>query len=168
MDTFHEDIQEYRKQMQKGSINRAYKGLMEYMMNLKSFLITRHPNFYVSGGLYFGYMDMTYFSFYPKSMKDRNLKIAIVFNHLKFTFEVWLAGVNKQVQKNYWKLFSANGWEKYRVVPTIQGADSIVEYVLVENPDFRNLDALSEQIESGTLNFIQDVEDFISTKNFNP
>jgi len=168
METFHEAMNEYQKQLHKGSINRAYKGLMEYMLNLRTFLITRHPGFYVSGSLYFGYMDMTYFSFHPKSIKDRNLKIAIVFNHMKFTFEVWLAGVNKQVQQKYWNLISTSGWEKYRVVPTIQGVDSIVEHVLVENPDFRDLDPLSEQIEAATLKFIQDVEEFLSTKENNP
>jgi hypothetical protein len=168
METFHESMTEYRKQLHKGSINRAYKGLMEYMMNLRTSLNIRHPDFYISGSLYFGYMDMTYFSFYPKSIKDRNLKIAIVFNHLKFTFEVWLAGVNKQVQQNYWKQFSASGWDKYWVVPTIQGVDSIVEHVLVENPDFSDLDSLSEQIEAATFIFIQDIEEFFSAKNLDP
>lgn len=168
METFHESMAEYRKQLQRGSIHQAYKGLMEYMLNLRTFLMSRHPDDYISGSLYFGYMDMTYFSFYPKTIKDRNLKIAIVFNHLKFTFEVWLAGVNKQVQQKYWKLFSTSGWEKYQVVPTTQGVDAIVEHVLMENPDFRDLDSLSEQIEAATLIFIQEVEDFLSTKNLNP
>jgi len=168
MESFHESMSEYRKQLQKGSISKAYKGLMEYMMDLRTSLKTRHPDFNVSGSLYFGYMDMTYFSFYPKSIKDHGLKIAIVFNHPKFTFEVWLAGVNKQVQYNYWKLFTTSGWNKYWIVPTIQGVDSVVEHVLTENPDFRDLDSLSDQIETATLKFIQDIEEFLSTKNPHP
>lgn len=165
MESFHESMQEYRKQLQQGSIHRAYKGLMEYMLNLRTFLISRHPDYYVPGSLYFGYMDMTYFSFSPKSFKDRNLKIAIVFNHPKFTFEVWLAAVNKQIQRKYWQLFSSSGWKKYWLVPTIQGVDSILEHVLVENPDFCDLDNLSEQIESAALKFIKDVESFLLEKD---
>jgi hypothetical protein len=45
-------------------------------------------------------MDMTNFSFIPKSFKQRNLKIAVVFIHEAFRFEAWLAGYNKQVQTN--------------------------------------------------------------------
>ena len=54
------------------------------------------------------------------------------------------------------------GWDKYRIPSSIKGIDSVVEYVLVDNPDFRDLDALTTQIEKGTMNFIKDVEDFLS------
>jgi hypothetical protein len=37
-----------------------------------------------------------------------------------------------------------------------------MEYTLADNPDFNDLDALTEQIEKGTLNFINDIEDFLS------
>ncbi len=104
---------------------------------------------------------MTYFSFSPKSLKDRNLKIAIVLIHENLRFEVWLAGYNKKVQAKFWRIFKESKWNKYHVVPTTQGVDSIVEYVLVDNPDFSDLDTLSQQIEYGTLKFINDVENFL-------
>ena len=106
---------------------------------------------------------MTYFSFFPKSSKDRNLKIAIVFVHDTFRFEAWLAGQNKQVQTKYWKLFKASDWDKYPIVSTTKGVDSIVEYILVANPDFSDLDTLTKQIEGETLKFIKDVESFLYT-----
>ena len=40
--------------------------------------------------------------------------------------------------------------------------DSIVEHILVDNPDFGDLDTLTKQIERGTLNFIEDIEKFLS------
>ncbi|BDZ71905.1 hypothetical protein J2743_001008 [Methanobacterium petrolearium] len=43
--------------------------------------------------------------------------------------------------------------------------DSIVESVLIEDPDFSDLDVLTEQIETGTLQFIEDVEDFLSKES---
>ncbi len=104
---------------------------------------------------------MTYFSFFPERLKDRKLKIAVVFVHEAFRFEVWLAGYNKQVQTKYWKLFMASGWAKYRIVPTTQGVDSILEHVVVDAPDFRDLGALTRQIEKGTLRFIKDVEEYL-------
>jgi hypothetical protein len=162
MESFHECMNEYRKQLEKGAIIKAYKGLMEYIMDLRMHLKNKYPDYFVSGSIYFGYMDMTYFSFFPKSIKDKNLKIAIVFIHEAFRFEVWLAGINKQVQKNYWKLFNESDWNKYPIVSTTKGVDSILEYTLVSNPDFSDLHALTKIIETETLKFIEDIEGFLS------
>lgn len=135
---------------------------MEYMMDLKAHFKNKYPDYFVSGSIYYGYMDMTYFSFFPESLKRRKLKTGIVFIHEKFRFEVWLFGYNKQVQSKYWKLFRESNWNKYRIVPTTKGVDSIMEYILVENPDFSDLDILTKQIEEDTLKFIKDVESFLS------
>lgn len=161
MESFREYMAEYRRQLAIGAVQKAYKGLMEYMMSLRTYLNNQHPGYFVSG-LYYGYMDMTYFSFYPESLKDRSLKVAIVFLHEAFRFEAWLAGYNKQVQSQYWKWLKESGWDKYHLVPATQGADSILESVLVENPDFGNLPALTERIEKGTMVFIRDIESFLS------
>jgi hypothetical protein len=155
-------MNEYRKQLEKGAIQKAYQGLMDYVMGLRSHFESKFPDYSVSGSIYQGYMDMTYFSFFPKSLKLRRLKVGIVFVHYKFRFEVWLFGYNKGVQARYWKLFRESGWNKYRIPSTIKGVDSIIEGILVENPDFGNLDTLAKQIERGTLKFIEDVERFLS------
>ncbi len=162
MKPFHEYMKEYRKQMEKGDIKEAYKGLMDYIMSLRTYFENKYPNYFVSGNIYFGYMDMTYFSFIPQFLKRKKLKIAIVFHHGACRFEVWLAGNNKQVQTKYWKLFKERNWEKYRVPSTTKGIDSILEYTVVEKPDFSDLDMLTQQIERETLKFIKDVKDFVS------
>lgn len=162
MESFNENINEYKKQLKQGAVQKAYQGLMEYIMSLRTHFNSKYPNYFVSGSIYQGYMDMTYFSFIPESLKNRKLRIAIVFSYNTFRFEVWLAGYNKQVQSKYWKLFKESGWNKYHIVPDIKGVDSIIEYILVENPDFSELDVLTKQIEKGTLKFIEDIESFLS------
>jgi hypothetical protein len=164
MESFPECMHEYKQQLKKGTLQKAYKGLMEYIMGLKTHFNHKYPDYSVSGSIYFGYMDMTYFSIVPKSFKQRGLKIAIVFLHEECRFEVWLAGYNKQLQTKYWKLIKESGWNKYHIVPSTKGADSIVEYSLVDNPDFGDLENLTSQIESGTLKFISDVENFFSNE----
>jgi len=149
MESFHEYMNEYKKQLEKGAINEAYRGLMEYFNVLRLYFKKKYPDHSVSGSVYYGYMDMTYFSFFPKSLKRRKLKIAIVFLHEVFRFEVWLAGYTKKVQTKYWKLFSESNWNKYRIPSTTKGVDSIIEFILVDNPDFSNLDILTNQIERG-------------------
>lgn len=161
MESFDVFIDEYKKQLKLGVIQDVYKGLMGYIRDLRTHFKKKYPDYFVSSSIYQGYMDMTYFSFFPKSLKQRNLKIAIVFLHDAFRFEVWLAGANKQVQTNYWNLFSESNWNKYHVVPTTKDVASIVEYILVDNPDFIDLDALTKKIEKDTLKFIRDIERFL-------
>jgi hypothetical protein len=162
MESFNEYMNDYRKQLAKGAIQKAYKGLMEYIMELRTYFKNKYPDYFVSGSIYYGYMDMTYFSFFPDSFKLRKLKIAVVFIHEQLRFEVWLAGYNKQVQSKYWKLLNESDWKKYPIVSTTKGVDSIIEYILVDHPDFSDLDALTKQIERGTLKFISDIESFFS------
>lgn len=165
MGSFHEYIHEYKQQLAKGSIQKAYKGLMEYIMTLRTDLSSRYPDYFVSGSIYAGTMDMTYFSFSPQSLVQRKLKIAIVFNYGDFRFEAWLSGANKQVQFQFWKIIKDSGWSQYRIVPGIQGFDSIIETVLVDDPDFQDLNALTQQIERRTLTFIEDIEHFLAQQN---
>jgi len=161
MESLNKYISEYKKQMGKGDIRKAYQGLMEYMMNLRLDLKSKYPEYSVSGSLYLGYMDMTYFAFTPEFLREKKLKIALVFIHEKVQFEVWLSGSNKQIQRKYWELFKDRDLGNYRMPSSIEGVDFIVEGTLVDNPDFDDLDALTEQIESGILGFIGEVQDIL-------
>jgi hypothetical protein len=155
-------MNEYRKQLEKGTIQKAYKGLIEYFKTLKLYLQKKYPDYVVSGSVYYGYMDMTYFSFFPRSLKQRKLKIAIVFLHETFRFEVWVVGYNRTVQKKYWKLFTESDWNTYHIATPAKGVDAILYHVLIKKPDFSDLDTLTKHIERGTLTFIADVENFLS------
>ena len=162
MEFFHENMQEYRKQLEKGAIKEAYRGLMDYFNSLRLYFEKKYPDHSVSGSIYYGYMDMTYFSFTPKSLKTRKLKVAIVYLHEAFRFEVWLVGYNKKIQSKYWKLIKDSNWKKYHLPSTTKGVDSIIEFILTDNPNFNKLEKLTDKIESETLNFIKDVENFLS------
>lgn len=162
MESFHESINELKKQLKKGEISKAYRGLMKYIMDLRTHFKNKYPGYCVSGSIYYGYMDMTYFPVFPEALKRRKLKIAIVFIHGAFRFEVWLAASNKNVQKKYWKFFKESNWNEYRIPSTTKGVDSIIEYILIGNPDFSDLDVLTKQIEKGITKFIKDVENFLS------
>ena len=162
MESFHDYVNEYRKQLGKGYIKEAYRGLMEYMMDLRTHFKNKYPDYYVSGSIYHGYMDMTYFAFFPESLKRRKLKVAIVFIHDTLTFQMYLIGYNKNVSKKYWESFKESNWNKYPIAPTTKDPDYVIDHILIKNPDFNNLDALTMQIEKGTLSFIKDIENFLS------
>jgi hypothetical protein len=59
-------------------------------------------------------------------------------------------------------LFEESGWEKYHIETPAKGVDAILDHVLIENPDFRDLNALTIRIERGVIKFIENVENFLS------
>lgn len=161
MEIIPENMNEFKQLLQQGGIQKAYRGLMDYILSLRTYLMKKYPDHAVSA-LYPGYMDMTYFAFTPRSLQARRLKIAIVFVYDTFRFEVWLSGQNKNVMAAFWERLIETGWDRYRVAPSLEGMDAIVEHVLVGDPDFSAPDALSARIEQETLAFIAEIEDFLS------
>jgi len=156
-------MQEFYEQLKKGAIQSAYRFLLDYLMRLRTHFQKTLPGYDVPGNIYQGYMDMTYFSIIPPKLKQHRLKIAVVFLYDAFRFEVWLSGYNRQVQAKYWQVFRDHGSGPYRLVDDPLKADSILEHVLVEDPDFSDPDALTRQIERGTLYFVADMEKFLTT-----
>jgi hypothetical protein len=165
MGSFPESMNEYKKQLKRGYIQDAYQGLMEYFRDLRAYFKNTYPEYSVSDSIYYGYMDMTYFSLFPESLKRRKLKIPIVFTHDTFKFEVWLSGSNRNVQTRYWKLLKESDWNKYHLASNPRAIDYVLDHSLINNPDFGDLATLTKQIERGTLEFIRDVEGFLSRQS---
>lgn len=155
--SLNEYKKDYKQQIETGNIPKAYKGLMGYVKSLRTYFINNYPVDYVAGSIYYGDMTITYFPFTPKVLKEQKLKTAIVFNHQKMQFEIWLAGQNKQIQKKYREIFNGSDWNKYHVPSVTDEGFSIVDNVLVENPDFDDWDKLTEQIETKAMEFINEI-----------
>ena len=77
-------------------------------------------------------------------------------------------GANRQVQRKYWELFRDSQWTQYRVVTPAKGVDSIIECNLAEDFDFGDLDSLTARIEENAVEFIDDVERFLSDHEGKP
>jgi hypothetical protein len=161
MPSIQENIEELRRQLRKGAIQKAYRALLSYMMELRTHFVDKYGERAVSG-LYQGYMDMTYFALFPPSLKRRDLKVAIVFNYAAFRFEAWLVARNRKIQGQYWELFKDSHWTEYRVVTPAVGIDSIVECDLAKDFDFGDPDAMTLRIENDTAAFIANIERFLS------
>lgn len=155
------DMAELQRQLERGTIQKAYKALLSYMLGLRTRFVNRFGESAVSG-LYQGYLDMTYFALYPTALKQRDLKVAIVFNYAAFRFEAWLGARNRKVQRQYWELFKESHWHAYRVVAPASGIDSIVECDLAKDFDLGDPDTLTAQIETATVAFVEDIEEFLA------
>jgi ribosomal protein S8 len=149
-------INEYSIQLSKGYIQKAYKGIMTFMSGLKTHMENSYPD-YIASTLYFGYLDMSYFAFTPSDLKNKKLKIAIVFLHEQGRFEVWLSGSNRKIQAEYIEKISHKNIGKYKLSKVLPGVDSIIESILVDKPDFNNPEELKMQIERKTIEFVNDI-----------
>jgi len=162
MRSIQDDMGELRRQLEKGSIRKAYGALLSYMMALRTRFTQKYGMTAVSG-LYPGYMDMTYFALFPRFLKDRNLKVAIVFNYGAFRFEAWLAARNRKVQREYWERFKESHWAAYRVIKPAKGIDAIIECDLAEDFDLGDPDGLTSRIENATAAFMGNIEKFLGS-----
>lgn len=157
MPSLNESVREYTAQLQQGQIQKAYKGIMTFMSALKTYLESRHEEF-AATGLYFGYMDMTYFAFTPQELKQRSLKIAIVYLHEQNRFEAWLGGANRKVQAEYIKALKRTDIGSFRLSEVSPGVDSIIELQILEQPDFDKPEELMQVIESKVLEFAESIK----------
>ena len=156
MKSLNDYVREYNNGLRKGEIQKAYRGIFQFIQELKLYLEKRHPMYTISS-IYPGYMDMTYFAFTPRELKDKGLKIAVVYLHIDNRFEAWLGGANRKLQAEYINKLTALDLNGYHLSEPGPGVDSIVEVKVAESPNFDNIPELVELIEDRVLSFAQDM-----------
>ncbi|MBU3011114.1 hypothetical protein KO506_06850 [Polaribacter vadi] len=162
MENLNKYVSIYKEQLEKGDILIAYNELVKFVMKLRTDFIKSLSDQYSFAGILHGYMDYTYFYYSNDFLKSKKLKLGLVLNHLEMRFEVWLLGNTIPNQKKYWELLKATKWNKDK---TEMPKYSILETTLVENPDFNNLNALTEQIENEMIKVSDEILDYLKTLN---
>lgn len=158
MKTLNELIEVYTHHLQQGEIQIAYKGIFDFLGKLRAEFIRKFPNHDVSS-IYQGYMDMSYFSLSTKSLKDKGLKIAIVYLHDKGDFEVWLSARNRDIAKSYVSLLNSNISGDVNVFHDINNPDAIIECILTPIPNFEDQSSLIDTIDQGVEKFVTTISD---------
>ena len=160
MKDLNEYVIAYQKQLQEGKIQIAYKGIMSFMGNLKSYLSDMHSD-YLVGALYFGYMDMTYFAISTDKLKNKQLKIAVVYLHQENCFELWLSATNKKIQAQYIDKLKDKDLKGYKLSVSEPGIDSIIESRIIDHPNFNEQANLKVELDKLTQKFIKDIMDMM-------
>jgi DNA gyrase inhibitor GyrI/AraC-like DNA-binding protein len=156
-----DNLAHYRKEIKKGCIQVDYNRLIKCIKELRIHFAKEHPIDFKVGTLYQGNMNFTYFPFTTDALKKQKLKFVIIFNHEKMRFEISLSGQNKAIRKKYWNIFKNSDWDTYHVAESIDDSLSIIDHILVENPDFDNMDTLTEQIEAESIKFVTVIRDIL-------
>ena len=160
MKTLNELIEGYTLQLQQGEIQIAYRGILEFIGRLRADYIRKHPHYDVSG-IYQGYMDMTYFSISTKSLKDKGLKIAIVYLHEQGAFEAWLSPRNRELAKRYKSILPGDGSGSAGMFHDSANPDAVLETILSSTPDFEDPSTLMEDIHRGVEGFLAATADLL-------
>lgn len=159
MSGLHSDLEELRRSLGEGAVQRAYRAVIAYMSGLRTQLAA-HEDWSVAG-LYQGYFDMTYFAVVTPALKARDLKLAVVFDYQAFGFQVWLAARNRTVQRRYWELLRDSGWPAATLVEPAAGVDAIVAVHVADACALDDPDALTTSLEQAVLALASDVERFL-------
>ncbi len=161
MNTLEKDIQELRERLRDGVTARAYRRILSYMSRLRTTFAEQRGEHAVSG-VYQGSFDMTYFALFSDELKERNLKLAVVFNYASFAFEVWLAARNRKIQREYWELFRNAGYKKHRLVEPAVGVDAIATAALAPACSMEDEDGLAARIAEDVAAFEREIVSFLS------
>lgn len=162
MKTLNDYIIIYRQQLKDGDIQKAHTGLLKYMMELKAHFSKEFSGKFSVGNVSPGYMDFTYFYFFDEYLRSEKLRFGIVLNHEKMRFEMWLMGQNQVIQNRYWNLLKTSKWNKdLQTRPKY----SVLEVVLVENPDFNDLSFLTQEIEKQITPVTNEIIEYLKNKN---
>lgn len=156
-----DDLRTLQALLEEGSVQRAYRGLLACMDDLRARFQGKMGADAV-GGVYQGRMDFTFFALFAPGLKERGLKILILFNYEAFRFEAWLAGRNRKIQREHWGLIRHGEWPGYRLRKPGPGIDSIIERDLAPGEALARPKALTTKIEKGVAAMIGDVESFLA------
>lgn len=161
MATLNDNIQTYTHHLRLGEIQKAYRGIMTFMSDLKTFFETRYPDM-LSSALYFGYMDMTYFALTPRNLKEQKLKIAVVYLHAEARFEFWLAGSNRKVQADTIERLRTVDLGDLVLSKVEPGIDAIVIKPIGEHPDFDHPEWMETILDQAFIQFVKDIESILA------
>lgn len=154
----NEIVSDYKKSLEKNEVQEAYEELLKYLMRVKTHLEKSLSGQYRFGNISPGYLDFSYFPFFNDYLRKEKLRFGIVLNHKKMRFEIWLMGQNSEIQKNYWEILKNTKWNKQQIeMPKY----SVLENVIVDNPDFNNLDSLTAEIEKETIRISNEIVEYL-------
>lgn len=146
----------YKEQLNNGFIQTAYLTLTKYVAELKR----NFPQNYSTSNIGLGYLDYTYFYFTNDYMKNKNLKFALVLNHEKLQFELWLCTRTADLQKQYWNLLKDSKWNKnVEIMPKY----SVLEVIIETQIDFTAKEKMTSNIIDHAVSSALEIEKYLQT-----
>ncbi len=156
MDINEKYIEEYKRIIQTTNLQRGYQEVIKFFRYFRIYLEKEMNNYVFTGNIVENNMDYSYFQFTNERLKKRGLKIVIAFVHKDFKYEVWLSGINRKVQNEYYnKLNSCN--HKHILTTNPNRTDYILKATIDTNHSYNDLEHLLINMKGSIVNFIDDI-----------
>ena len=94
-------IEEYKNIMKNTNLQKGYQEIIKLFRYLKVYFEKEMPEFKFTSNIVENNMDYSYFQFTNDKLKKNKLKIVFVFIHKEFKFQIWLSGINRNIQNIY-------------------------------------------------------------------
>ena len=91
-------LETYCTLLQTTDLQKAYQEFIRLFRFLRNELERQMLDFRFQSSITENAMDYAYFSFTDPGLKEKGLKLVVVFDHKNFQLEVWLSGVNRTAQ----------------------------------------------------------------------
>lgn len=157
-------IYEYQRLLQTTELQKGYQEFVKFFRQLRTYLQNEIPHFTFTGNIVENNMDYSYFQFTDADLKAEGLKIVVVFVHADFEYQIWLSGLNREIQTKHQQCMKAvfpleQIFYPYLPVLTDNPAktDYIVKAKLVDDVDYSRLDDVLGYMKDNTMAFVAEV-----------
>ena len=101
-------LAEYKRLLQTTNLQQGYQEFVKSFRQLRTYLQKALPDFEFTGNIVENNMDYAYFQCSNEALRSKKLKIVVAFVHEKFNCQVWLSGMNREVQTKYCNALKSN------------------------------------------------------------
>jgi hypothetical protein len=157
MDINGEYIKEYYSIMKNTSLQRSYQEFIKFFKYLRIYLEKEMAEYKFTGNIIENNMDYSYFQFSDEELKSKGLKIVVVFIHKLCNYEVWLSGLNREIQVKYYNKLIKNH-KKYSLTTNPEKFDYILKNTIYDEENYDNVSKMLIEMKNKILSFINDVK----------
>lgn len=147
----------YKELLRTTNIVECYQEFIKLFRYVRVVLEKSMPEYKFQGSIVENGMDYSYFLFTNDHLKEKGLKIAVVFVHREFQFKVWLSGFNRKYQSKYYDLLKGKTIP-FELTDNPTRNDYILSVTLERSVDISDGSLLIKEIERVSKDLVMLVE----------
>jgi len=150
-------INEYKRLLQTTNLKKGYQEFVQFFRSLRTFLQKELPEYTFTGNIVENNMDYSYFQFTNEGLKSKGLKIVVAFVHGDFDYQIWLSGLNRQIQRKHYEDLKDKR-HPYTLTDNPNKTDYILKMQLIDGCNYNNPEETLKTIKGNAVEFVCEVE----------
>lgn len=153
-------LETYRNLLATTELQLGYQEFIKLFRFLRIELEKELPDFSFSSNIVENNMDFAYFQLTDTDLREKGVKIQVVFVHKSFRFEVWASGYNRKTQCFYYNKLK-NQPLKYYLNDNPERIDYIFKAEIEKDIELHSGDIVISKIKPVVLEMITFVKNHI-------